>query len=527
MGNGGSLPRIQINEQDPPAGSDENSIVYPDRPGAPRLTGLTRSLANDCAPGLCTLTVVPEISSSSVKLTREFGAISARQCRRYYIDKARLDAKEMSLQDFLSKLQLGSYYMLAGDGGGGHCKQVELSDEDLEDAKKKDAFDESKVKTVRIQKVVSGGFSASTKARFTPSIPFKMTYSTPFGPMPVDVRTMTLYHPCPLRVDDIQADAVLSLNDPSFGNPNLVILVPLVGRDTGELSSKFFSKIASEIVAVSSVNPATGEYISRDIPTGANWSLAKLFGVSDKKGGVTDVPNGHYRWQGMPPLERKRSVNGLTINYTWEPGTQGAPTYVMLDTPIVIASNDLASITQRLPITPPLDAIHAVLYNPADPLNRGIVHKQGPPITAEECSTNALYREMFTNADLNGVTNESCDAWETWAQTRTNADDLIAILLGVILTIAAAIGAYIALIAVSKYYDVELRGISETIGKVTGVYARNLKEKVAKVRNAVGNLRNIASNPGAAAKGFAMDSAQDSLGMGSMKPTGMKMGRRR
>lgn len=469
------------------------------------------------------MTVVPEISSSSVKLTREFGAISARQCRRYYIDKERVDKKEMSLQDFLSKLQLGSYYMVAGDGTGGHCKQVELSDEDLKTAKESGTFDESKVKTVRIQKVLSGGFSASTKARFTPSIPFKMTY----GGQQVSIRTMTLYHPCPLRVDDIQADAVLSLNDPSFGNPNLVILVPLVGRDTGGLSSKFLSKIAPEIVAVSSVNPATGEYITRDIPTGANWSLAKLFGVSDKKGGITDVPNGHYMWSGMPPLERKRTLNGNTINFTWEPGTQGAPTYIMLDVPVVIASNDLASITQRLPITPPLDAIHAVLYNPADPLNRGIVHKQGPPITAEECSTNALYREMFTNADLNGVTNESCDAWETWAQTRSNADDLIAILLGVILTIAAAIGAYIALIAVSKYYDVELRGISETIGKVTGVYARSLKEKVAKVRNAVGNLRNMASNPGAAAKGFAMDSAQDSLGMGSMNPTGMKMGRRR
>jgi hypothetical protein len=344
-----------------------------------------------------------------------------------------------------------------------------------------------------------------------------------YGGVGFDVRSMTLYHPCPLRVDDIQADAVLSLNDPSFGNPNIVVLVPLVGRNTGDLSTKFFSKIASEIVAVSSVNPATGEYISRDIATGANWSLAKLFGVSDKKGGVTDVPNGHYRWEGMPPMERvRRSFRGMfgeeVIQYSWVPSLTRGPTYIMLDTPVVIASNDLASITQRLPITPPSDAIHAVLYDPNNPLNRGIVHKQGPPVTAQECSKNALYREMFTNADLNGVTNESCDAWETWAQTRTTTDDLIAILLGVILTIAAAVGAYIALVAVAKYYDVQVRDIAEVIGKITGVFARNLKEKIDKARNAFGNIRNMASNPMAAAKSFAMDKAQESIGVSMDDP---------
>jgi hypothetical protein len=448
------------------------------------------------------MTVVPEISASSVRLTREFGSISANQCLLYYKDIARLQAEQMSLRNFLNKLQAGLYYMKVGQGFGSaeFCKQIDISDADAEEAKKENRFDQSKVKTVRVQKVAAGGFSADTKARFTPSIPFKMTY----GGHDVTVTTMTLYHPCPLRVDDIQADAVLSLNDPSFGNPNLVILVPLVGRNTDDLSTKFFSKIASEIVAVSSVNPGTGEYLTRDIPTGANWSLAKLFGVSDKKGGNTEVPNGHYFWSGMPGLIRKVNISGLTVQYSWVPSGTGAPSYVMLDTPIVIASNDLASITQRLPITPPLDAIHAVLYDGGNPLHRGIVHKQGPPITADECSKNALYREMFTNADLNGVTNESCDAWETWAESAGTSDQIVTVLLTVILAIAAALGAYIALVAVAKFYDVELRGVAETIGKITGVFARNLKEKAAAVRNVV-------SNPRAAAKGMAMNRIQGAM----------------
>lgn len=525
MGNGGSLPSIQIIEDPPPSGSDEDSIIYPNRPNSPRLTGLTRSLANDCAAGNCDMTVVPEISVSSVRLTREFGSISANQCLVYYKDILRLSQEKMSLRNFLNKLQAGAYYMKVGDGNE-FCKQIELSDEDLQKARK-DGYDQSKVKTLRIQKVEAGGFSASTKARFTPSIPFKMTYQN----KPFEVNTMTLYHPCPLRVDDIQADAVLSLNDPSFGSPGLVILIPLVGRNTDAPSTKFFSKIASEIVAVSAIDPGTGEYTARDIPTGANWSLAKLFGVSDKKGGSVDVPNGHYFWNGMAGLVRKVNVNGLTIRYSWEPSGVPAPVYVMLDTPVVIASNDLASITQRLPITRPADAIHAVLYDGSNPVNRGIVHKAGPPISAEDCSTNAIYREMFTNADLNAITNESCDAWETWAQTADGngytTQMILDFIFNIALTIAAVIGAYIAFVAVAKFYDVELRGLSETIGKIIGVYAKDLKQKVANVKNAVGNIRSMASNPGAAAKGFAMDSAQNTTGQPMSNPlASMKMGRR-
>jgi hypothetical protein len=523
MGGGGSKPPPPptVVEQPPPAGSDERSVVYPDRPNEPRLDGLTRALANDCAPGNCILEVVPGISSSSVRLSREFGVVSENQCRKYTTDKKRVDDRMMSFQDFLNRLQSGAYLRNLGNG---YCEQVELPADEAAKTKSMREYDENKLRSVRIQKIESAGFSANTKARFTPSIPLKMMY----GGKEITVSTMTLYHPCPLRIESVQADAVLSLNDPSFGDPAFVVLVPLVGRNSADPSISFFEKIAPEIVTVAAEDPASGQYLTRDIPTGANWSLSKLFGISAGKGGNVEVMNGHYRWKGMPALERTRVESGNTITYSWEPSGKATPTYIMMDTPVAINPSDLATITQRLPVSAPADSIHAVLYSGSDIMNRGIVHKAGPVVP---CSAETPARESFTNADLNAITNESCDSWETWAQTAEGngytTEMIITLIFNVALTIAAAVGAYIALVAVAKFYDVELRGLSETIGKIIGVYAKDLKQKVAFVKNAVGNLRSAAANPGAAARGFAMDSAQNTTGQPMSNPlASMRMSRR-
>lgn len=502
MGGGGSKPAPPptIIEQPPPAGSEERSIVYADRPNSPRLDGLTRALANDCAPRNCILQVVPGISSSSVRISREYGVVSEFQCRKYDTDLKRVRNKEMSFPDFQRNLQAGRYLRNLGNG---YCEQVELTEE----VKSLDQYDEGKLRTVRIQMVGSGGFSANTKARFTPSIPFKMVY----GGREITVSTMTLYHPCPLRIDNVQADAVMSLNDPSFGKPDVVVLIPLVGRNSAAPSVSFFAKIAPEIVSVSAEDPASGEYLTRDIPTGANWSLSKVFGISAGKGQSIEVANGFYSWSGMPALERKRVESRNTITYSWEPSGTRPPRYIMLDTPVDINPSDLATITQRLPITPPDDAIHAVLYDGSNPLNRGIVHKQGPPTPPGGCPV----RESFTDADLNAATDESCDAWQTWAQTANGkgytTDMIIELIFKVTLTIAAAVGAYLALVAVSKLYDVQLKGVAEGIGKIIAVSIDGVQQKVASVKNAIGKASSVASNPGAAAKGFAMNKVQSAL----------------
>lgn len=492
MGGGGSKPAPPpvVVEQEPPAGSSESSVVYPDRPETPRLDGITRALANEC--DRCQFQVLSGISSSSVKVSREFGVVGENQCRRYQNDLKKVKDRMMSWQDFLNNLQAGKYLRNLGNG---YCEQVELPSDVAQKVTKVDEFDEGKLRSVRIQQVSSGGFSADTKARFTPSIPFKIRFGAGGSMTDITVKSMTLYHPCPLRLDGIQPDAVLSLNDPSFDNPNYVVLVPLVGRNVPSSSVDFLQKIMSEVVAVSQPDPASGQYIGKDVPTGATWTLSKLFNVQPSGDGNFDVTDGYYEWKGMPALERKRVDGPGTITYSWVESTTPSPRYLMLDTPVVCNPADLAILTGRMPVTPSSDAIHAVLYS-SNPFQRGIVHKQGPP--GSGCPTT---KETFT--DLQGVYSltgtssqeeEACDAWTLWAQATAGKgftqQQINSVIFGLMVFIAMAIGTYVAFSAVLRMYDVEYSEVSKNIGKLTAVFARNLNQKAQALKSGLGNLTN-------------------------------------
>jgi hypothetical protein len=154
----------------------------------------------------------------------------------------------------------------------------------------------------------------------------------------------------------------------------------------------------------------------------------------------------------------------------------------MLDTPIVCIPADLAILTQRMPVTPAGDAIHAVLYS-SNPFQRGIVHKP--------CAIGSL-KESFT--DLQGVTEESCDPWTTWAQTANGkgftTQQLFGMLFNVMVFIAMLVGAYLALAAAMRFYDLEVAGFSSGIGKVGAVFFKNLQQKTTSLRNTIATAAN-------------------------------------
>jgi hypothetical protein len=499
MGNQPSKPPPPptITEQEPPAGSGQSSIVYADRPETPRLDGITRAIANECNG--CSLQVVSGVSSSSVKVTREFGVVSENQCRTYSNDLKRVRNKQFSFQDFLNNLQAGQYLRNLNNG---YCEQVQLSSEDAARTTKIEEFDEGKLRSVRIQQVSSGGFSADTKAKFTPSIPFRLKFTTAGqGEVDITVKTMTLYHPCPIRLEGVQPDAVLSLNDPAFDNPNYVILIPLVGRNLPSPSVGFLEKIMSQVVSVSEPDPSSGQYIGKDIATGANWTLSNLFGTQASGNGNFEVTDGYYEWKGMPALERKRQDGNNTINYSWVESGKPVPRYIMLDTPVVCNPADLAVLTQRMPVTPPMDAVHAVLYS-SNPFQRGIVHKQGP-VNSASCN-----RESFTLPNQEAIGSflsqsrggteygESCDTWTAWAQSTSRGmttQQLFDILFNGMIAIAMAVGAYLALAAVLRMYDVEAAGLSKGIGKVTAVLFKNLQQKAAAVQQKISIVRDTSA----------------------------------
>jgi hypothetical protein len=481
MGGGGSRPAPQptIVEEDPPAGSGESSIIYPNRAGTPRLDGLTRSMANECDG--CNLQVTMGITSSSIKLSREFGEVTDLQCKKYKDDKKRVTDKKMSFQDFLGNVKAGKYLRNLDNG---YCEQITMTEEDAKKFKNIGEFDENKLQSVRIQKVSSGGFSSDTKIKLTPSIPFKLT----FKGQEIDVKTMTVYHPCPLRIEGVQPDAVFSLNDPSFDDKSeYIVLIPLTAKNTADPSIALFDKILPQINALM-VPEATGQYMTRNVATGANWSLASIFTPSTRNGDSFEVKNGYYEWKGMPTLEREKSevynawTNQSTISYSWKESGKPSPRYIMLDTPVAISSSSLSSITQTLPVTPSTDAVHAVLYN-SDPLRRGIVHKQGPPNPGCE-------RESF--ADMNGVKEDFCDDWTAWAQDTKpsgyTTQQIFGFIFNALIFVAMAIGAYLAFAAILRLYDIELKNVSAGLGKITAVVFKSLKQKAGEMKGMTSGL---------------------------------------
>ena len=479
MGGGGSrpAPAPTIVEQEPPAGSGQSSIVYADSPDTPRLDGLTRSLSNECNG--CNLQITSGISSSSVKLSREFGEVTDVQCKRYRNDRKRVDDKQMSFQDFLGNLKAGRYMRNLDNG---YCEQITISEENSTKVKRIGDITDDKLESVRIQKVSSGGFSSDTKAKLTPSIPFKLS----FNGQEITVKTMSVYHPCPLRIEGVQPDAVFSLNDPSFDDgTGYIVLIPLVAKNTADPSIAFFDKILPQINALN-VPEATGQYMTRNVPTGTDWSLTKVFSASKGTGDSLEVQSGYYEWKGMPALERVREDSNNTITYSWKESGKPSPRYIMLDTPVAVSSSSLTSVTQTLPVTPSSDAIHAVLYS-SNPLQRGIVHKQGPPNPA--CA-----RESF--ADMNGVKEEFCDAWTAWAQSSESkgytTQQIFGLIFNVLVFIAMAVGVYLALAAVLRLYDKELRNVSEGLGKITAVVFKSLKQKAGDMKG-MGGLGPLAS----------------------------------
>jgi hypothetical protein len=456
MGGGSSRPSAPA----PPTVTED---PYPGGEG--RVDSISLSSAQGCSK--CTLEMAPAISSSSVKLTRNFGDTNPQECRKFDDDLKRVRAKEFSFQDFMANLQAGKYLRPTSTD---FCEQIKFSEEDLADLNKAggriEDFDSraSKLKTVRIRKVSTGGFSSDTKAQITPSIPFKMY----FNGEEILIKTMTLYHPCPLRIEANQADAVLSLNDPSDKTAKHVILIPLVSGNLASSSADFIGKIGPQIATIATPDPSTGRYLSRDVQTGADWTLSKLFPITNVKDNKFAVPSGFFVWEGAGAMEKYISTNTPSlVNYSWrQAGTRG-PKYILLEKPLPISPTDLATITQNLPVTPAFDAIHPVMTP--------VLYKQGPP---ENCGV--PMREKFTSADLQTMADTvSCDPFlnnMTGApEKRYSTDVIVGIIFKFLLFCAAAIGAYIALAAVARMYDVEFKDFAEATGKVTAVWMKDLK----------------------------------------------------
>jgi hypothetical protein len=374
-------------------------------------------------------------------LERVFGPISKDQTIAYGNDLQDVKDRKMSLQDFLRKLQSGGYYRPVNDN---YAEQVMFLADDLKNIKTVADVDSNagKLQVTRIRKIAAGsiGYSEDTKLTIVPSVPFSYT----FNGAAVSVKMMTLYYPCPVRVENVQYDAVLSLGDPSETDSNFVLLVPVRAvANPNYASDQFFSKIATYIPGILHPKP-DASFDPVNVPTGSDWNISSILPVTGNAEGQPEVAGALYAWRGVP---RKSlivsSSTDTNTRYGWTDLSMGltpqqrrsipaSRQYIMLAEPIQVGSATISAI-QALPVTPPEQAIDGVP-------SKGVFYKSVICASKKEKKTqsSSSNQEHFDNG-------ENCDPFST-APTPppVDSDLLFNVIMGMLGAIAIFVGVYFA-----------------------------------------------------------------------------------
>lgn len=243
----------------------------------------------------CRLAVAPNKSAASVKIFRNRKVVDARtgQCGSLWNDFFNI-GKTVTLQEFAVNLQAGKYSTASPQGG---CVDVtvnptqygtllKLGDNFNPNDKANQDIVKNNTTSVRTREV-KNSFLSENKLTIVPNVPFEMSYN---GKV-FNVTKMALFHPSPVRIENVQHDAIITLNDP-IDNPEFVVMIPLVASSFVTESTTFFSRIGS---AFSKVVIPTQEG-EETVATGSDWSISKLFDTMSDGISVTDS---FYTWTGV------------------------------------------------------------------------------------------------------------------------------------------------------------------------------------------------------------------------------------
>lgn len=237
MGSGGSKPAGPVyipNDVPPPRRVEDDYPVQ-------QPIGISKGTAQGCQSptgGVCQFAVPQGVSSSGAKLYRDQGTIRRDQCRRYGNDLKKVANQEKSFEEVKKDLVAGLYYEELSNG---YCRQIMYAPEDIKAVLTPDKLPADKVRYNSIRKMSdSGSYSSVTKLFIKPSIPFKIELNG----KPHTISVMTLMHPSPIRMENVQHDAMLTLGDPGEkNNDGLVVLVPLQGSLMAGASGEFMNKV--------------------------------------------------------------------------------------------------------------------------------------------------------------------------------------------------------------------------------------------------------------------------------------------
>lgn len=273
-------------------------------------------------------------------------------------------------------------------------------------------------------------FAASKKLFIQPDKPFQMSFNgTSFA-----VTQMTIYRPSPIRIDNVQADAVLSLNDFSDPRATHVILIPISSGLTYGPAGDFIGRIMQNVNAFTT-NETSGEYNPLTIPVGNDWSLTSVLPVGRGQNN-NEVAVGYFQWN-AGELERYPRIDTPSlIRWGWRQKSGGVTT-IMTYEPIRV-SYLTASYIATLPYAPSSDS--------APPPSPGYVFREGACLNCSE-------KPSIDPAQLEAMKEDAKNAF-------LNPVSVITAFIVIITSLAGFIAAYYAL-------DLALNGGGTFI--VTGV----------------------------------------------------------
>jgi hypothetical protein len=174
----------------------------------------------------------------------------------------------------------------------------------------------------------------------SPSTPLTLT----FNGRQAAFRTLYLYYPAPLRVEGVQADAVLQGVD----GDNLMVFVPLMSSGLG---GDFLDRISARLNPTEDGLGKAGEggkFKIIPVPTGQDWSLSKLVSSEDP----------YFTWVNSELEQYVISDNSLFKRIGWRAKT--GPQVIYFQNPVSISSGAIEKITNTLGPVLPADVLSSV-----------------------------------------------------------------------------------------------------------------------------------------------------------------------
>lgn len=263
-----------------------------------------------------------------------------------------------------------------------------------------------------------------------------------------DIPILSVFHPFPLRLDTpgsgtkIQYDACFQIGEFPSEDPSskvrgtkIVILVPLKADPTPSDGAKFINAVSRHIPSILAAqhDPVNG-YPDTPAATGADWNIAQI-------------------------VKTDRSY------YTWI--TRNGTRVIVMAEPILVSEGDITNIL-RLPVTPPEDVIHEigdVRYKPAPPID-----SKGNPVP---CKSSISVPQLVPGPTAVAMTKANKPA--------VSGTDWLAVILGILGSIAVFIGVWFGLKAAMGPGGDFLKTIGDMLGKsLAGGYSA-LKKAVPAV----------------------------------------------